>query len=68
MRETAIIEEDCEITISDPIWTPIYSHIMRRWAFHKVNILVARFNRGIEKFTNIVGYIRGVLATKSKII
>lgn len=47
MRETAIIEEDCEITISDPIWTPIYSHIMRRWAFHKADILATIYYRGI---------------------
>ena len=46
MRETAIIEKDCEITISGPIWTPIYRYLMRRWDFHKADILAVRFNRG----------------------
>lgn len=51
--------KDCENEIEHPTRTPINRHIMRGYTFHKSDILAARYIGGIEKFTNIVGYLRG---------
>lgn len=58
--------KDCENEIEHLTQTPINRHIMRGCAFHKSDILAARYIGGIEKLTNIVGYLRGVLSTKRR--
>lgn len=39
--------KDCEITIAYPIQMPIYSYLMRGFAFHKVDNFGCQNDRGI---------------------